>query len=144
MNSKNILSAQVLSYLGVLPFLVLTIAIGAQVGGFDYQLALFAYGAVILSFLCGIHWAIFLFFSKQCPHNLLLRSNLVSLMGWGSLLLIQTQLTAGIQMFGFVYLLRLDWQLQRHDILPLWFFNVRCLATSLVVLLLAMTIIFGK
>jgi hypothetical protein len=62
MDEKNILVARVLTYTGIIPFLFLGIAVALQASGLDYSLALFAYGAVIISFLCGIHWAVFLFF----------------------------------------------------------------------------------
>ncbi len=64
MNEKNILVARVLTYTGIMPFLFLGMAVALQASGLDYSLALFAYGAVIISFLCGIHWAVFLFFRK--------------------------------------------------------------------------------
>ena len=136
MNGKNILVAQALTYTGIMPFLFLGIAIVLQAGGLDYNLALFAYGAVILSFLCGIHWAVFLFFSQHCSRNLLLHSNAISLLGWLSVLPVMPHLTYVLQIFCFVYLLILDRELYRNKIIPSWFFHLRLNATLIVVFLL--------
>lgn len=139
MNEKNILVAQVLTYTGIVPFLVFGMAVALHVGGLDYRLALFAYGAVIISFLCGIHWAVFLFFSQNCSRNLLLYSNVISLLGWLSVLLVRSYLTFALQIACFTYLFILDLELYRNKIIPLWFFNLRLNATIGVVLLLFMT-----
>lgn len=136
MNEKNTMIARVLTYLGIIPFLFLGIAVVLQAKGLDYSLALFAYGAVIISFLCGIHWAVFLFFSQQCPRNLLLQSNVISLLGWLSVLPVRPLLAFSLQILNFLYLLLLDLELYRNKIIPSWFYKLRLQATLIVVLLL--------
>jgi hypothetical protein len=75
-----------------MPFVFFGMAVALHAGGLDYSLALLAYGATIISFLCGIHWAVFLFFSQNCPRNLLFHSNAISLLGWLSVLYTTTLL----------------------------------------------------
>lgn len=139
MNRKNILTAQILTYTGIIPFLFLGVAVALKASGFDYILGLFAYGAVIISFLCGIHWAVFLFFSQECSRNLLWQSNALTLLGWISVLPVWPHLAFSLQILIFIYLLILDLELYRNKIFPSWFFQLRLIATSIVVLLLAIT-----
>jgi hypothetical protein len=139
MNEKNILVARVLTYTGIMPFLFLGIAVALKASSLDYSLALFAYGAVIISFLCGIHWAVFLFFSQNCSRNLLFRSNAISLLGWLSVLPVISYLAFALQIICFLYLLILDLELYRNKVIPLWFFNLRLNATMIVALLLFIT-----
>ena len=139
MNEKNILVARFLTYTGIMPFVFFGMAVALHVGSLDYSLALFAYGAIIISFLCGIHWAVFLFFSQNCPRNLLFHSNAISLLGWFSLLQTIYYLTFALQILCFLYLLMLDLELYRNKVIPLWFFHLRLHATIVVVLLLLIT-----
>lgn len=139
MNEKNILVARFLTYTGIMPFVFFGIAVALHAGGLDYSLALFAYGAIIISFLCGIHWAVFLFFSQNCPRNLLFHSNAISLLGWLSVLQTMSYSTYALQILCFLYLLMLDLELYRNKVIPLWFFNLRLNATIVVALLLFIT-----
>ena len=139
MNEKNIRAAQILTYTGIIPFLFLGIAVALHAGGFDYSLALFAYGAVIISFLCGIHWAAFLFFSENCSRNLLWHSNAITLIGWLSVLPVMSHLAFILQISSFACLLILDLELYRNKLIPSWFFHLRLNATLIVVLLLFIT-----
>jgi hypothetical protein len=139
MNKKNIMCARVLTYTGIIPFLFLGMAVALQARGLDYSLALFAYGAVIISFLCGIHWAVFLFFSQNCSRNLLWYSNAITLIGWLSVLPVMSHFAFLLQILSFVYLLTLDRELYRNEVIPSWFFRLRLNATLIVILLLFIT-----
>ena len=139
MNEKNILAARVLTYAGIIPFLFLGMAVALQASSLDYSLALFAYGAVIISFLCGIHWAVFLFFSQNCSRNLFWHSNAITLIGWLSVFPIMSHLAFLLQILSFAYLLILDLELYRNKVIPLWFFHLRLNATIVVILLLFIT-----
>ena len=94
------------------------------------------YGAIILSFLAGIHWAIYLFFADHCPRNLLLTSNSIALIGWASLGVDLFPVALGLQAICFLYLLILDLKLHRAGLLPTWFFHLRRNATAIVVVCL--------
>ena len=139
MNEKNIFIARLLTYTGITPFLFFGMAVVLQASGLNYNLALVAYGAVIMSFLCGIHWAVFLFFSQKCSRNLLLHSNAITLVGWLSLLSVMSYLTLVLQILCFLYLLIIDLEIYRNKVIPSWFFHLRLNATLIVVSLLVVT-----
>jgi len=128
-----------LTYAGILPFLLLGLAVILKIRGHDYDLALRAYGAVIISFLCGIHWAIHLLFSDQCPRNLLIYSNAVTLVAYGSLFFGFHSLGLIIEAFCLAFLLKLDDELRERRLIPVWYYGLRPNATLAVVLLLTGT-----
>jgi hypothetical protein len=75
-----------LTYAGVLPVWV---GLGASqfadipwVGS-----GMLAYGAIIVSFVCGMHWATFMNAAGPLPINLLVTSNLGALSAWGLMLI---------------------------------------------------------
>jgi hypothetical protein len=104
---------------------------------FDSALIAITYSAIIISFLCGIHWAVYLFFAEKCPRNLLMTSNGVALLAWSSLLATHQSIAIALQAVCFLYLLTLDLQLRDGGILPQWFYGLRRNATMIVVVCLA-------
>jgi hypothetical protein len=142
MKLSTIQLAKILTYSGTLPLIACFFLQVFPVSGFDGNLIAKAYGAIIISFLCGIHWATYLFFAEKCPRNLLLTSNLVSLLAWSSLLILNQQIVTLLQVLCFVYLLILDLKLRAAGILPGWFYTLRRNATVIVVSsLIAITVL---
>jgi len=135
-NSDQIL-AGTLTYSGTLPLAACVVLMFAPIAGMDGNAMARTYAAIILSFLCGIHWAVFLFFSEKCPRNLLISSNVVALLSWYSLLLADQTTALVLQAFCFLGLLALDLQLRNAGIVPGWFYHLRRNATAIVVLCLA-------
>lgn len=129
--------AQILTYSGTLPLVGAVILTFFPIAGLDAQTIAKTYSAIIISFLCGIHWSVYLFFEDKCPRNLLITSNSVALLAWGSLLLNNSAITLILQIICFVYLLTLDKKLFDVSILPNWFFHLRRNATIIVVLCLS-------
>jgi hypothetical protein len=127
--------AAVLGLAGVIPF-----AAGAlcsfqpdTLGAFA-NVALLAYGAVILSFLGGIHWGLAI--GQRDPSYRRLGLGVVpSLAGWVAFLLGGA---AGLLLLAaaFVAVLALDVQLTRDGMAPTWFPRLRTLLTAAVVLCL--------
>ena len=139
MNKRNIILAKFLTYSGTLPIIGCAAAMLIPLESIDASFFVRSYSAVIISFLCGIHWAIYLFFSEKCPHNLLITSNAVALVAWLSLIRIHPGLSLLLQAFCFIYLLALDIKLRAAGILPEWFYRLRRNATVIVVLCLSFT-----
>ncbi len=129
--------AGILTYSGTLPLVGCVVLLFAPIAGVDGKLVAIAYAAVILSFLCGIHWALFLFFSEKCPNNLLITSNMVALLAWASLLVTDHELALAFQGLCFLALFALDFKLRNAGVLPEWFYHLRRNATIIVVLCLA-------
>ena len=137
MNNKDRTLASILTYSGTLPFVACVALVFAPIAGVDGNVVARAYAAVILSFLCGIHWALFLFFSEKCPNNLLITSNGFALLAWGSLLGQDHETAFALQCLCFLALFYLDFRLRHAGVLPEWFYHLRRNATAIVVLCLA-------
>lgn len=137
MNNTNRLLANSLTYSGTLPLIASAACVYFSVRYFDSALIAITYSAMIISFLCGIHWAVYLFFAEKCPRNLLMTSNGVALVAWSSLLITHQSITIALQAVCFLYLLTLDLKLRDVGILPQWFYGLRRNATMIVVLCLA-------
>jgi len=125
--------AQILTYGGTLPLVACVVLSFAPIAGIDSNLFARTYSAIIISFLCGIHWAIFLFFAEKCSHNLLITSNVIALLAWCSLLGLDQQITYIFQAVCFLILLMLDSKLRNAGVLPEWFYHLRRNATVIVV-----------
>ena len=137
MNNTNRLLANSLTYSGTLPLIAAAACVCFAMRYFDSALIAITYSAMIISFLCGIHWAVYLFFAEKCPRNLLMTSNGVALLAWSSLLITHQSITIALQAVCFLYLLTLDLKLRDVGILPQWFYGLRRNATMIVVLCLA-------
>jgi hypothetical protein len=129
--------AQGLTYAGALPLVLSALALTlGYISPAGATLLCMSYSAIILSFLSGIHWAVYLFFAAQCPRNLLLTSNIVALLAWLSLLAMHSTWVLLLQILCFLYLLVLDAKLHTVGLIPRWFFSLRRNVTTLVVLTL--------
>ena len=128
-------TAWVLTLAGVLPFALAVLAIRA---GYPLHIPVRFYGAIIMAFLSGLHWAAYLIYSEKCPRPLLLTSNITALLAWLSLLLVDQTLAIWLQAVGFSYLLLLDWRLWQAGLWPTWFWHLRATATALVLTCLAL------
>lgn len=126
-------TAWALTLAGLLPFAIAAVATNM---GYALQTPARLYGAVIMAFLSGLHWAVFLFFAEKCPRPLLLTSNITALLAWLSLLLPNASLAIWLQAVGLSYLLLLDWRLWQAGIWPTWFWHIRATASGLVLICL--------
>jgi len=137
MNNSSVTLAKILTYSGTLPLLASLVFVYFPITGVDGNFVFKTYSAIIISFLCGIHWAVYLFYSEKCPRHLLLASNAVALLAWCSLLLMHRPEATLLQSLCFIYLLTLDLKLRDAGILPEWFFALRRNASIIVVVCLA-------
>ena len=129
--------AKILTYSGTLPLVACVALIFSPIVGVDNYMLATTYSAIILSFLCGTHWAIFLFFAEKCPNNLLITSNVVALLAWCSLLVTYQGISFIFQALCFLFLLMLDFRLFNAGVLPDWYYHLRRNATAIVVVCLA-------
>lgn len=127
MNDGQARLARALTYGGILPpwlglVLHLTVAAPAWAG-----FAVAAYGAVIASFVCGMHWGIALRPVATIPVNLLLTSNAGALAAW--LLVLVALWSIPFACIGLVVvlglLLLIDHRLLGAAVLQPWFWTVR-------------------
>lgn len=128
---------KILTYLGSLPFLLLT---ACGLFGVNDLLAinisriLVAYGAIILSFVSGIHFAYGMLQSKKYSMFLVV-SNVIALLTWVSLL-IDVKLAVTVMIVGYICNLAIDWMAYQNGIIEQWFFNLRCAISAIVILCL--------
>ncbi|WP_298329358.1 DUF3429 domain-containing protein [Asticcacaulis sp.] len=129
-----------LTLAGGLPFIaaVLMAALGVRLLTLSGPDIAITYGAVIASFLCGLHWGLVLGGRAQATWLLIL-SNVLCLLAWSGPLLTLSgwPLAAlGILIAVFLSLLVVDTVLMRRGSLSAAFFRLRVVITSLVVLCL--------
>ena len=129
-----------LTYLGAIPFGV-SIFIGSwsiEVLDIHYDQIVLTYGAIIVSFICGIHWGVYLF--KDAPLNLFIHSNVVALVAWVAALL-DKNTGIVVLILCFVYVLVIDKILTNANILEQWYMQLRLNITLLVVLSLGAALV---
>lgn len=124
---------------GVIPFITLAIAV-LFLEGADQEAAYFAiasYGAVILSFLGGIHWGLAVADGDQvavdAANFIRLGGSVVpSLIGWGALFL-STSTGLLVLAAAFAGMLLFDWHASRKAHAPRWYPKLRWPLTTVVV-----------
>ena len=121
---KTVLIARVLGYGGALPFLCGAIAASQHMAilGLAPAYLLLNYGAVILSFLGGLHWGRVITSPNangRSDYAWLIWSVCPSLLGWVALLL-PVKVSAVILSLCFLAALQIDQKLLREQIWPDW------------------------
>jgi hypothetical protein len=136
MNTDQQKLAASLTYAGLLPLALALANRFLHVAPVDSAFWAASYAAVIASFICGIHWAVFLFHAERSPLNLLLTSNLICLSAWAALLLPAAWPALVILMLCFISLLSIDRRLHNDRLIPAWFYQLRQRASAGVILCL--------
>lgn len=133
--------------LGLVPFVGLSLACGLADGPLKATAAqgLLGYGAVILSFLGGIHWGAAMARSAartdvEIDAMRLAISVLPSLAGWAALWL---EVRHGLALLAvtFILVLVLDVRWSRQDLAPPWYPKLRMPLTTIVVAALILALI---
>jgi len=130
--------ALLLSLAGALPFIAGAAVLWAGPAAYAPAAlqAIITYAAVILSFLGGIQWGIGVSVSESAPRSaqsLFLLSVVPSLLSWAMLFIdgAGARLLVAIFLFGFVWVI--DALLHLQKLIPNWFFRLRCIITSIVI-----------
>lgn len=138
MKQQQINLAKILTYSGTLPLIASVFMVLFPFNESNPGIIAQSYSAIIISFLCGIHWAAFLFNSNKSPSYLLITSNIIALVAWLSLLLSASPSVFLLQALCFLILLMIDLKLREKTILTSWFFELRRNATIIVVFCLCL------
>lgn len=125
-----LIAAWLLAGAGALPFFAGTADVVLRNG--EWLGAVQIYGAVIASFVCGIHWGAALVAAEGLALRLFLISNIAALLGWVAALL---PAGPGFLLLAvlFAALLLVDRHLWRAGLWPLWFWRLRGIITAVVV-----------
>lgn len=142
-NKQIAQTAQILTYAGLIPFMFLGLGASLHVTMFDCALALRTYGIAIIAFLCGIQWAIYLTQNEKCRYNLLIFSNLITLVGFSTTIYANGVAACLVQSLCFAALLKFDHELAQGELIPIWYYHLRRNATCAVITLLTVTAFFA-
>lgn len=133
--------ACVLTYLGALPFGIGMILLMNGVYQEKVSHILCAYGAIIVSFICGIHWGIGMTHQGKKTTWLLASSNGITLIAWGCLIFPSPPIALMTLGFCLFFLLLIDQKLYTLNQTDEWFIRMRRRVTGLVILSLAVSVI---
>ena len=125
---------KILTYCGSIPFLFLTYLGFSKATNFftiDVSLMLISYGAIILSFISGMHFS-YAILQDKISNRLLILSNIVALISW-LCLLINFKLALAFIIIGYISNLIIDFVSYKNLVVEKWFFNLR-LRISLIVI----------
>lgn len=125
---------KILTYCGSIPFLFLTYLSSLKATHFftiDVSLILISYGAIILSFISGMHFS-YAILQDKISNRLLILSNMVALISW-LCLLINFKLALVFIIIGYISNLIIDFVSYKNLVVEKWFFDLR-LRISLVVI----------
>lgn len=127
--------ARVLSFAGALPFLaaIAALLVAPALATAHVWQAVVAYGAVIASFVSGIHWGLFLYRERGLPLNLFISSNLCALAAWAALLVPSRQGAVLLLIAVFATLFAIDHRLFAAKAHAHWFYKLRAAVTVVVV-----------
>lgn len=125
---------KILTYCGSLPFIFLTYLGFSKVihlFTIDINLILISYGAIILSFISGMHFS-YAILQDKISNRILILSNMVALISW-SCLLVNFKLALMVIIIGYISNLIIDYISYKNLVTEKWFFNLR-LRVSLIVI----------
>ena len=128
-----------LGYMGLVPFVTLTISIGLNAGIFKQpHFMMISYAAVILTFMGAIYWGTAMSMGESCSMLQLLISIVIALLGWTALLL-PTHNAYQLLLITFIALCVADHYLLPVRRYPRWYMNMRVVLTTIVVLCLTIS-----
>ncbi|MDE2427484.1 MAG: DUF3429 domain-containing protein [Burkholderiales bacterium] len=136
MNNLNQTLVIRLGFLGLVPFVLLTLAcwlVHPDWLGYFIKAQL-AYGIVILSFLGGLHWGVTIMAGAQDheeARRALIWGVIPTLIAWCSL--INMGFGFLVQVIGFIAAYKIDKRLYQSYAIPEWFINLRLQLTRVVV-----------
>ena len=136
-----------LAFAGATPFVACALLIAMGMGSFEPLGRLDAvaesYGLAIISFLCGAHWATWLYQQSESPFNLMITSNVILLAAWFAFLSGSIAVSLGTQVAAFLALLYVELRILRAGLIAGHYFAVRAIATTLAVLSLGLILATG-
>jgi hypothetical protein len=97
---------------------------------------LFFYGLVIISFLAGTHWGMHFTIKETWRDYLALLSNAIVITVWLFALLFSLKIMIITYIVFFLLLLIIDKKLLQSNVINASYFQIRCIATTIVVITL--------
>lgn len=141
MQQSFVRNASVLTYLGILPFVICTAALMVGFEQIKATQILISYAAVIVSFIAGIHWSQAMKQIESSCGWLLISSNIIALLAWGSLLVPHAVSSLALLIFLLLALLTIDHKLYTAGEIDAWFITLRRRVTTVVVVTLTLALV---
>ena len=133
--------ANILGYAGLIPFIVFSVLSVVDFKSvIDPHLYLTTYAAIILSFMGAIHWGVAMVSEDTLSARQLGISVIPPLLGWIALLL-PTVYGYSLLIISFSLLCMLDKHYHMQKAFPAWYYPMRVILTSIVVLCLILAAI---
>ena len=133
--------ALILTLAGAIPFFAgaLLLWIDSPIRPTLLTQALTAYAVVILSFLGGIQWGTALSINESAPRSaktLFMFSVIAPMLGWGLIFIDADRLKLIVAIMLFALVWAIDALLRLQQLIPAWFFRLRCIVTAIVAIAL--------
>lgn len=141
MNKKNL--PYILIFLGSIPFVFfsfLRIISLEEFFYFDINYILSIYSLLIISFICGSHWGLFLT-NNTLKINLFFLSNFFTILSFFGILFLKVNYFFLLQILILIILLLIDFYIYRQNITQLKYIYSRIIITTLVVICLVIPLI---
>jgi hypothetical protein len=135
MNKIQIPVYEVLTYLGLIPFVFLALGIAHGQGGvleyFDLNFFLYSYALAVICFICGSHWSMFLHNSNSFSRIMLIASNLITLTAWLAISLKDKNATIAVYVVCLIILAVIEAIFLNKNLITRRYFQTRIIATSI-------------
>lgn len=142
MNGTRLYS--LLAYAGALPFVACSLLAHTDLPGLpalgSYERISAVYALVIVSFMAGTHWGNYLMMQSESPVNLLLTSNVITIVVWIVFLSTGIMTTLWVSAAAFLVLLWVDYKLFQSGLITQNYIVVRRNVTAIVVVSLIICI----
>ena len=126
-----------LTYAGALPFIICAACLALDIkfipGLGATEQVLSVYALIIATFIAGSYWGQHLHLKNKWQYYLPILSNVIVIALWFGFLTLSFKLLTAIFVAAFLILLVIDQRLFRHNLITRQYFQMRCLATTIVV-----------
>jgi hypothetical protein len=128
----------ILTIAGAVPFVALSVAASMHVFGKTHIgiECLLTYAAIIVSFLGGIHWGIATTHyntNRKIATLLIAESVWPSIIAWTAMFYVDLHIRLLVLTLLYMFVWAIDSLLYNKDMIPQWFFNLRCIITPIVI-----------
>jgi len=132
---------KILTYLGALPFIIMTILKMMNINYFlnmSVNSLIITYSTIIISFICGMHFHYAIASNKNI--KFLFISNIITLIAWSSLFM-PIKISFTILIVCYIFNLIIDFLAYKKLLIQKWFFKMRQNISIIVILCLLANIL---
>ena len=128
----------ILPYLGTLPFIISILLIISNITTLqplgEVVHIVSVYGLIIAVFMSGIHWGQHLHINQRWIMPLTISSNTSAMILWVAYITLAPLYLFVLLIIHFIYMLLIDYQLYKHQVIPISYYRTRFNVTTIVAL----------